>query len=41
MMDPIADLKLNQIDIVDTVRERQALLHVCVGHLCISQALAS
>ncbi len=41
MMDPIADLKLNQIDIVDTVRERQALLQVCVRHLCVSQALAS
>lgn len=28
MMDPVADLKLNQIDIVDAVRERQALLQV-------------
>lgn len=28
MMDPIADLKLNQLDIVDAVRERQALLQV-------------
>ena len=28
MMDPIADLKLNQLDIVDAVRERQARLQV-------------
>lgn len=28
MMDPITDLKLNQLDIVDLVRERQALLQV-------------
>ena len=28
MMDPIADLKLNSLDIVDAVRERQALLQV-------------
>jgi hypothetical protein len=25
-MDPVADLKLNQLGIVDAVRERQALL---------------
>ncbi len=30
MLDPIADLKLNQLDIVDIVRERQALLQVCI-----------
>lgn len=30
-MDPVADLKLNQLDIVDAVRERQALLQVCSG----------
>ena len=28
LMDPVADLKLNQLDIVDAVRERQALLQV-------------
>ena len=28
MMDPIADLKLNSLDVVDAVRERQALLQV-------------
>ena len=28
MMDPIADLKLNSLDIVDAIRERQALLQV-------------
>ena len=28
MMDPMADLKLNSLDIVDAVRERQALLQV-------------
>ena len=28
MLDPITDLKLNQLDIVDIVRERQALLQV-------------
>ena len=28
LMDPVADLKLNQLGIVDAVRERQALLQV-------------
>jgi hypothetical protein len=28
LLDPITDLKLNQLDIVDAVRERQALLQV-------------
>ena len=32
MLDPITDLKLNQLDIVDIVRERQALLQVCFWH---------
>ena len=34
MLDPITDLKLNQLDIVDMVRERQTLLQV----FCISNA---
>ena len=28
LMDPITDLKLNQLDIVEAVRERQSLLQV-------------
>lgn len=28
LMDPVTDLKLNRVDIVDAVRERQALLQV-------------
>ena len=34
MLDPIADLKLNQLDIVDMVRERQALLQVRFWKVC-------
>ncbi len=39
MLDPITDLKLNQLDIVDIVRERQALLQVGLQHIRLSRAL--
>ena len=30
VLDPVADLKLNQLEVVDSVRERQRLMQVCV-----------
>ena len=38
MMDPITDLKLNQLDIVDIARERQALLQVCMQLLFLASS---
>jgi hypothetical protein len=32
VLDPVADLKLNQLEVVDSVRERQRLMQVC-AHL--------
>ncbi len=32
VLDPVADLKLNQLEVVDSVRERQKLMQVC-AHL--------
>jgi hypothetical protein len=29
VLDPVADLKLNQLEVVDSVRERQRLMQVC------------
>lgn len=40
LMDPVSDLKLNQIDIVDAVRERQSLLQVILWYACVLNALA-
>lgn len=34
-MDPITDLKLNQLDIVEAVRERQSLLQVLPHAGCL------
>ena len=32
VLDPVADLKLNQLEVVDSVRERQRLMQVSVGY---------
>ena len=34
VLDPVADLKLNQLEVVDSVRERQRLMQVSVSSLC-------
>ena len=31
VLDPVADLKLNQLEVVDSVRERQRLMQVCAN----------
>jgi len=35
VLDPVADLKLNQLEVVDSVRERQKLMQVCVHPHCM------
>ena len=40
VLDPVADLKLNQLEVVDTVRERQRLMQACnnfLTRLCCAQ----
>lgn len=32
VLDPVADLKLNQLEVVDSVRERQRLMQVRLGN---------
>ena len=31
VLDPVADLKLNQLEVLDSVRERQRLMQVCTS----------
>ena len=35
VLDPVADLKLNQLEVVDSVRERQRLMQVSISSLII------
>lgn len=39
VLDPVADLKLNQLEVVDGVRERQRLMQVCTCTDCLYTSL--